>query len=495
MKNRTCILLRLVIGVLILQSYSVGAQLTCGSAQEIVYTGPNIQAVVTFTTVGVPNDNSSALPVYCTTPVGTAGQHWYSLSLENQYTVPVSVTTDLEQTNFDTKLHVYTGTCGALTCVAGDDDSGTGSTSTVIFDALPNTTYLIRVGGYNNESGITAISIDAGYLGCTDPNASNFDIWSVVDDGSCCYNGYLELSPDAPVNALAHVYINNLYVGSASHGAPLTYCSAKTCGSFLYFENWNGTGSDTGTYTLTTNSEVFTGTPASSFFYTTVFFEPSYCGCLDPAANNYNPVAYLDNEQCYYVSNATCATATMLEPNTAAIANNSNVPYSNQNAAACGATFGTRLVWFKFVYNGGVAKISCLNTSFDTVLAIYDDCEGNVLACVDDTFTDYSNADYGFFGINASAAFDCEDGLIKGHTYYVGVGMLGSIQPFPIMYEEYQSTGCTDPLATNYNACASIDDGTCIANTCPADLDNSGYVNIADLLQFVSAYGSDCSNL
>jgi hypothetical protein len=169
MKNRTCILLRLVIGVLILQSYSVGAQLTCGSAQEIVYTGPNIQAVVTFTTVGVPNDNSSALPVYCTTPVGTAGQHWYSLSLENQYTVPVSVTTDLEQTNFDTKLHVYTGTCGALTCVAGDDDSGTGSTSTVIFDALPNTTYLIRVGGYNNESGITAISIDAGYLAVQTP--------------------------------------------------------------------------------------------------------------------------------------------------------------------------------------------------------------------------------------------------------------------------------------------------------------------------------------
>ncbi|MEY3399354.1 MAG: hypothetical protein RL220_1948 [Bacteroidota bacterium] len=80
--------------------------------------------------------------------------------------------------------------------------------------------------------------------------------------------------------------------------------------------------------------------------------------------------------------------------------------------------------------------------------------------------------------------------------------------------------GCTDPLATNFNACATTsdgsceynygctysvatnydplaltDDGTCIfelTSSCPADLNNDGLVGIVDLLTFVSAYGTVC---
>ena len=79
MKTFVLIKTTLFVVMLFLTQKSLFAQLTCDDAEPIEYTGPDIQAVSTFSTVGVPNDNASALPLYCTTPVGTAGQHWYSL--------------------------------------------------------------------------------------------------------------------------------------------------------------------------------------------------------------------------------------------------------------------------------------------------------------------------------------------------------------------------------------------------------------------------------
>ncbi|MBI1268684.1 MAG: cadherin [Cryomorphaceae bacterium] len=53
--------------------------------------------------------------------------------------------------------------------------------------------------------------------------------------------------------------------------------------------------------------------------------------------------------------------------------------------------------------------------------------------------------------------------------------------------------GCTYVDATNYNASAAVDDGSCtFENTCPADINNDDTVNSADLLTFLGAYGSDC---
>lgn len=43
----------------------------------------------------------------------------------------------------DTRVHVYTGTCDALSCVGGDDDSGDGNSSSFILMASAGTTYYI----------------------------------------------------------------------------------------------------------------------------------------------------------------------------------------------------------------------------------------------------------------------------------------------------------------------------------------------------------------
>lgn len=78
---------------------------------------------------------------------GATNAIWYS------YTPTVSKTIILSsnvpgQTPIDTRLHVYTGTCGALTCFLADDDSGGSLTSSVTFSAVAGTTYYFVFDNY-----------------------------------------------------------------------------------------------------------------------------------------------------------------------------------------------------------------------------------------------------------------------------------------------------------------------------------------------------------
>lgn len=47
------------------------------------------------------------------------------------------------QNLFDTRVHIYSGTCGELTCIGGDDDSGDGNTSSYVFYAIAGVEYYI----------------------------------------------------------------------------------------------------------------------------------------------------------------------------------------------------------------------------------------------------------------------------------------------------------------------------------------------------------------
>ncbi|NNE56284.1 MAG: hypothetical protein HKN32_09705 [Flavobacteriales bacterium] len=54
-------------------------------------------------------------------------------------------------------------------------------------------------------------------------------------------------------------------------------------------------------------------------------------------------------------------------------------------------------------------------------------------------------------------------------------------------------SGCTYPLANNYNSAATVDDGTCdFTNSCPEDLSGDGVINTPDVLQIISTFGSSC---
>ncbi len=56
--------------------------------------------------------------------------------------------------------------------------------------------------------------------------------------------------------------------------------------------------------------------------------------------------------------------------------------------------------------------------------------------------------------------------------------------------------GCTYEAAANYNSTATIDNGTCTFGpcecSCPGDLTLDGFVGVADLLEFISLFGTNC---
>ena len=62
----------------------------------------------------------------------------------------ITATTCGPNTNFDTTLFIYSGSCGAYTCVASNDDTNgaCGTASTVTFPTLAGTTYYLFVSGY-----------------------------------------------------------------------------------------------------------------------------------------------------------------------------------------------------------------------------------------------------------------------------------------------------------------------------------------------------------
>ena len=55
--------------------------------------------------------------------------------------------------------------------------------------------------------------------------------------------------------------------------------------------------------------------------------------------------------------------------------------------------------------------------------------------------------------------------------------------------------GCTYANATNYDPGASVDDGSCqfsINCDCPADLNVDGFITVADLIEFIAVFGTNC---
>jgi hypothetical protein len=89
-----------------------------------------------------------------------------------------TLSTDNPSTNFDTEIMVYTGSCGAFTCVGGDDDGGSGLTSRLTFTTTPGTTYLVFVDGNTGDKGTFVLSfgledcVNAPVVACPEFTAS-----------------------------------------------------------------------------------------------------------------------------------------------------------------------------------------------------------------------------------------------------------------------------------------------------------------------------------
>jgi len=95
----------------------------------------------------------------CGTDVSNINAIWYRVTGNgNSYEVNTC-----NFNGYDTKLAVFSGTCGALTCVGGNDDTpgcGTGLASSVTFQTVNGVDYWIMVGGFGGAQGIFQLQVN-----------------------------------------------------------------------------------------------------------------------------------------------------------------------------------------------------------------------------------------------------------------------------------------------------------------------------------------------
>lgn len=102
------------------------------------------------TTFATPD---AGLPFCGTTPQSNGV--WYTLVGDGSF-----VTLSLcNGTTYDSKINVYTGSCGVFTCVGGNDDF-CGTQSQLTFQSVNGTTYYIYVNGFTASSGDFTMSIN-----------------------------------------------------------------------------------------------------------------------------------------------------------------------------------------------------------------------------------------------------------------------------------------------------------------------------------------------
>ena len=362
---------------------------------------------------------------------------------------------------------------------------------------------------------------DSIIYGCTDPNALNYNPQATIDDGSCIYD-----EPCDSNQVQAQLYICTFSNGNevgfeliGDDGSVVFYQMGFNDSEIAYFDicleygvcytanmyNLNGPLGWYGGYFWinTTGIQLVTGALYEGEEFGSIDFSlDGNCGevygCTDPNAVNYNPDATIDDGSCVYpVENDLCADATPLDPGTYLISNIG--AYENEGQDGWCWAFGAgeaeqTSIWYSFTTPEYPVNVILetfsdgSNTLTDTQFGLYLECDDEMIYCD-------GNSGQGLF-----AAFYFQCGELEPNTTYLlqidgyaadeGTCYLnflcdpcdfetyGCTDPNAINYDPFATIddgsciyitdtiyGCTDPLATNYNPLANIDDGSCVYDT------------------------------
>ena len=158
--NRILCLLTLALPVTVANAQATNDN--CSNAVEIFFGNTS------FSTIG-STDDGPALPGECDEGFGTGfgSDIWFTLTADQSDGIIVST---CNSANFDTRLALYSECDGAL--LACNDDGGgcSGYTSEMAFTGVAGETYLLRVGGFDGESGSGTINIQYGQGPPDSPN-------------------------------------------------------------------------------------------------------------------------------------------------------------------------------------------------------------------------------------------------------------------------------------------------------------------------------------
>ena len=139
-----------------------------------------LQSFQTGSTVSATVDNVG----YCGTH-NTAAGVWYTVT---GISGPITVDT-CNASDFDTKISVFQGSCGGLTCVDGNDDDSScnfnGLHSSVTWTATASETYYVLVHGFGSNTG--EFGLNAAFPPVTNPNPNSCDGYCNTQAPGGCY--------------------------------------------------------------------------------------------------------------------------------------------------------------------------------------------------------------------------------------------------------------------------------------------------------------------
>jgi len=178
---------------------------TCDIALPIACGGSE-----TGTTVGATSNGAQAGT--CGTGTGAPGV-WYNITGNGDI-----ITASLCNSGFDTKIQVYEGACGALTCVTGNDDA-CGLQSEVLFASTAGTEYYIYVFGFGTSTGNYQLDVT-----CTTPPPppANDDCATAID---LTVNNHLDCDADTNGDGTP----NGVITAGTIAGATTSAETAPTC--------------------------------------------------------------------------------------------------------------------------------------------------------------------------------------------------------------------------------------------------------------------------
>lgn len=287
-------------------------------------------------TVGSTTDGSASC--------GGTFDMWYRYTT----TGTTTMTVDTCGSSFDTMIAVFTGSCGSLAQVACNDDAGAngpcpnGLMSYVSFTPTANTTYMIRVSGYNGATGSFNVRASGGVGNSNTPPTVAI---SAPTNGATFANG-------ATIT----------FTGSASDTQDGSLTSAIAWTSSV--QGSIGTG---GTFSRTLNAGAHTITA-------TVTDSGGLTSTSSVSITVQSGGGGLNNE--------TCASAIAITNGVAV--SGTNVGAVNDATASCG---GSLDVWYRYTATGSNAlTFDTCGSGFDTQIAIYTGTCGALteVGCNDD---------------------------------------------------------------------------------------------------------------
>lgn len=333
--------------------------------------------------------------------------------------------------------------------------------------------------------------------GCTDPNACNFNPNAVCDDGSCTTElATFTLSTDCWGEEVTwNVTDDNgnlLYQdppGSYADESTFTeeFCLAAGCYTFTIFDSFgdglNGSASNgcsvDGDFSLVTSDGTILFEMGAADYGSVETF--NFCveatdnpGCTDANACNFDPSATVDDGSCESVSCAGCtdASACNFDPSATIDDGSCQLQDGCTDSGACNYDSGA------LCDDGSCEYLSCLGCTDQTA------CNYLAAATVDDGSCVYPTI---YYPDNDGDTYGAGSGQGWCDTPPAGWSLndIDCDDTNSAIYPNAQGTA--EGIDNNCNGI--IDAAEEVPATCPADFDNDGMITVGDMLIFLTDFG------